>query len=371
MIEDLKARSATPCTSVRSLDGRDLLFSEPRQAIFELDERSVGLWDQLQCGVEPADIVSALPDVTSEERCGVTEALQQLRSISEEGCDVLPTNRRIPARSARSKGLVLELAQVAFELDLTADLHEQVEAELGHLKSAATEVQARIVGRENDHGIEVAAGERTWSCAPSEFMPLLKGELLDEVLRSAVYEVALHAAALVHDDRLVLLCGSPGAGKTTLAIALTKAGFGLAADDVLLLDDDGFGTGLPFPFAAKSPSWPLVETFYPGRRDQAHVRPDGQVVRYFLPESYAVSALPRPIDHVLFLDRRPGEGATLSDVSPVDALGGLIAEGSARNERLSTAGFEALVEMLNHARCRMLTYADLGDAVKAVTDSVA
>jgi hypothetical protein len=261
---------------------------------------------------------------------------------------------------------VLELAQVAVQLDLTASLAELVEAELGYLKTAAANVQARIIARERDELIEISSDGRSWSCSRDEFIPLLKGELLDEVLRSATYEVALHAAALSSNDRLLLLCGSPGAGKTTLAIALTKSGFGLAADDVVLLDSDGRAIGVPFPLAAKSTSWPLVDAFYPHRKHRAHLRPDGQIVSYFLPESFSISDRPRSIGFVLFLNRQPGALARLTDVDAVDALAGLIAEGASRNEQLSTAGFEALVKALNEARCCTLAYDDLHDAVRVV-----
>jgi hypothetical protein len=45
--------------------------------------------------------------------------------------------------------------------------------------------------------------------------------------------VALHAAGVVHQGRCVLLTGSDGAGKSTLAYACLRAGFGLLAEDIV------------------------------------------------------------------------------------------------------------------------------------------
>ena len=354
-----------PHTSVRSLRDRTLLFSEARQAIFELDDGAADLWDRLELGQDPAAIIANMPDANSSQRAAIAGTLEQLTSIRDAGLQ----GSRQPGRSlfpASSSGFVLELAQVAVELNLPAGLTGPVQAELVHLKSDATDVHARIVARERGDLIEMSSDGRQWSCSRDEFIPLLKGELLDEVLRSAAYEVALHAAALARDDRLLLLCGSPGAGKTTLAIALIRSGFDLVADDVVLLDPDGQGLGVPLPLAAKSTSWPLVATFFPDAGDQAHVRRDGQIVRYIRPEGFSPSAPPRAIGFVLFLDRQPGASAKLQDVDATDALAALIAEGTARNEQLSTAGFDALVQMLNQARCCTLRYDDLADAVRVV-----
>ena len=98
------------------------------------------------------------------------------------------------------------------------------------------------------------------SCSPDELATALKGQLLTEALEHGAYELALHAASLLSNDRMLLLCGNPGAGKTTLTLALVHAGFGFAADDVTLLDSRGRGIGLPFAPAVKAGAWPA-----PGR----------------------------------------------------------------------------------------------------------
>jgi hypothetical protein len=58
---------------------------------------------------------------------------------------------------------------------------------------------------------------------------------LDQLPRAGV----LHAALLRRGSRRVLIAGSLGAGKTTLALRLVRAGYELEGDEHVFLDDDG------------------------------------------------------------------------------------------------------------------------------------
>jgi hypothetical protein len=54
---------------------------------------------------------------------------------------------------------------------------------------------------------------------------------------------ALHASAVLLDDKVVAFCGASGAGKTTLALALTQRGHEAWADDVLVVSPEESGEG--------------------------------------------------------------------------------------------------------------------------------
>lgn len=70
---------------------------------------------------------------------------------------------------------------------------------------------------------------------------------LEAALRASD-QVPIHAAGLTLDDRIIMVIGQSGAGKTTTALALCGAGFGLCSDDLMICRVIGDGVtawGLP------------------------------------------------------------------------------------------------------------------------------
>jgi hypothetical protein len=70
-----------------------------------------------------------------------------------------------------------------------------------------------------------------WLCSH----PLFTIPLAELLKRSGLYMV--HAAGLTHEGRGLLVAGASGAGKTTLCLALLRAGFGFLADDTVFLSN--------------------------------------------------------------------------------------------------------------------------------------
>ncbi|WP_146160904.1 hypothetical protein [Ensifer sp. NM-2] len=76
-------------------------------------------------------------------------------------------------------------------------------------------------------------GENALVFDPGEAVPALKGHLTDEITENLGTCTALHGALLANRSGAVLLCGSPGSDKTTLAFAMMQRGFQSHADGAI------------------------------------------------------------------------------------------------------------------------------------------
>ena len=236
-------------------------------------------------------------------------------------------------------------------------------------KAAKPDLLLDVVDRGLEHHI---FRDGIWidACTAEEVAPVLKARLMTEILETGAHELALHAASLVRNERLLLIAGAPGAGKTTLTLALEHAGFGFAGDDLALLDSSGRITGVPFAAAVKSGAWPLVAGFRPDVFGlPVFRRPDRKRVRYVTPIA-PISVRPGPVGWIVLLRRRNGNGAAvLRRLDMVEALQGILKGAYARHHRLTKAGFSALVSAVEDARYFELSFSRLEDAIARLQEA--
>lgn len=356
--------SFVPQARLASIRGQNILFSASQRGIFVLNDTATRIWQALENGPLTETIAcSIVPDGTdaSDMRRHVESALAEWERLG------------LIRRSTRSmcKPAQEQVSQVV----AVAGLHIRIVYPLAHAFPTLTFRHLEVEREAVDILLRVVDGDRIhlfrnedWvlSCSPDELPTVLKGQLLAEVLAHGSYELAIHAAALQRRERLLLLCGQPGAGKSTLTLALAHAGFGFAADDVTLLGSGGGGLGLPFAAAVKPGAWPLLAEICPDL-DAAPVfrRPDGRRVRYILPKaSVPASPSPRPVGWVVLLRRGRDANARLEPLDPVDALRGLLGGAYAPGGELSGTAFDVLAQVIGSAQVYLLTYSRLQDAVE-------
>lgn len=351
-----------------ALGRHNIVFSEVRQAVYELDDLSAFVWRCLDSELDTTQIVDELVEfgvARSKAREAVTAVLVELRELRRVAAPSHPAAAH--AKIERLARLSLWIAGVGVQLHVSKALLSDVRAAFGHLMKDTDETHVQLCVRAAGSSVRfLPPGRPEWSCERSHVVPVLRAELIDSILRCAQYEVALHAAAVAFGTGALLLVGSPGAGKTTLAIALASAGSEVISDDVVLIDQDGSATGLPFPLTAKAPAWPLISHVWPGLTfEPSYGRPDGQTVAYLAQIPLDFSPL-RRVESIILLNRQEHAGVSMQELDPTDVLTVLVQEGATRDERLSATGFKSLLKILREARCCRLTYSNLSDAVAAV-----
>lgn len=345
---------------------QNILFSPSRQALFALNDMGGDIWRSLEDGMSPEVISSEIASRGVDRQQAVEHVDAAVRQWECQGLIQLSPNWF----STSSRGHVSQVVAVP-------GFHVRIVYPAAHAFPAATvfrhlevpEAVADVVLKLVEHGDRIHLFRyRHWvlSCSPDELAVALKGQLLTEVLERGAYELAVHAAALIRDDRILLLCGSPGAGKTTLTLGLLHAGFGFAGDDVTLLDSLGHGEGIPFAPAVKAGAWPILANYCPDL-DAAPVcrRPDRRRVRFLVPKEL-VSSAPRKVGWVVLLRRRANASAVLTPVDPVDALRGLLNGSFALCGELTGTAFDVLTKLIESTNVYCLTYSRLEDAIALI-----
>jgi hypothetical protein len=339
----------------------NVLFSPTQRAIFELNDTAADIWNALVEGM-PREVIAGeiarsglKPGEAARYVDGALHQWEQLGLIRPEAGAMV-------AETGASEAQVLSVgglhARIGYPLGL-----EDIRAVFRHLEDpggASPDLDFRIV--ESGGRLHLFRDGR-WllACAPVELATVLKGELLER----ADYEIALHAAALIRNGRTLLLGGEPGAGKTTLSMALMQAGMAFAGDDVAVLRADGSCLGLPFAPAIKAGAWPVLAAISPDiAAAPVYRRPDRRRVRYPGPRGFVASG-PRPVGWLVLLDRRQSVAAArLEPTGSVEALRGMLRGSFAMEGELTDRAFDTLIRVIAGAGAFRLVYSDLAAAVR-------
>jgi hypothetical protein len=181
-------------------------------------------------------------------------------------------------------------------------------------------------------------------------MRLLEYEICLHVLAHRPDLAAIHAATVDTGNGLILLTGDSGAGKTTLALALTLVGCRVGGDDLALLDP-GTGVLRPLPRCAHLDrnSWRLLR--------RAGVRLPDRLARlgFVTPADLGTTEIgSAPVRHVVVVERGRGADPSLRSLSQAEALLALLPQtrwpAGTEGEKLAAVG-----RMVGGACCYRLT----------------
>jgi hypothetical protein len=354
-----------------SVGGRPTLHSALGEKLYALDPVTAFLARKLRTGASFAGLAGALVadglSLNQAERY-VRRLLRQWSALGLAEADLSK------ARSDASRRQALRVAHLDAVLHhASAEIEARVSPAFAHLASGnpAVSPQVAIETFEAD-GLALVRRNGGGAAIVSrhEVAPLIKGLLTEHVLSLAPPDIALRAACLARGGRALLLTGSPGAGKTTLAVGLSLAGFVLASDDITLLDPAGRALGVTFAPAVKSGSCPLLSRLRADLAGQpGHLRSDGLRVRYLPLLAPAPAGL--EIGWIVNLRRTPGAGAQLEPLDPAATLACLVSEAHSVAGAASLETLRMLIGVAEQARGFDLVYSDLDDGVRTLAAACA
>lgn len=181
----------------------------------------------------------------------------------------------------------------------------------------------------------------------------------------------LHAAAVAKDGTVIIMPGVPGAGKSTLCVAMGLSGWRILSDEHALIPP-GTAEVVPLcrPVSLKNESIPLIESFSsnaifgPVSEDThkgtvAHMKADLE------PDSHDRQALPARI--MLFPRYSRDEPQQLSARDRTQSFI-LAAYHSFNYSLLGEAGFQSMKTLIDSVDCYDLIYQDLDWALQTVGD---
>ena len=185
-------------------------------------------------------------------------------------------------------------------------------------KEAQDEVHWQIDIRLRDGEWDIVINEGVEvSCGVESVVAELERLLIQSIVPTTPHLLTVHAAAMERAGRTFLLAGPSGAGKTTLSMALAGAGWGFAADEIVLLDRDLELRPLPFPPCLKAESFALVENWFPQLATTREHNRHGRTVKYLAIERTALSP---GAGYVIFPRYEPGPAR---EIEPLDGFTGL------------------------------------------------
>jgi hypothetical protein len=368
-----KRAKFVPATRVHvfELGDRAALFDERNQKLQELNDTAVGIWKLFEAGMTCAEVAEALEEAGAPPENAQTFPIVAAFDWLQLGL-IVPEEVETLRRSKPARALAVVVDGRAYELRVYGE--PQAHDVIGLLEHFAGEAsQAALIDVVGiwGHNFVFDDGQAKGMFEPRQTPPRVKAIIGGdpEIARQAGFLV--HGALLSANGKRVFLTGEPGAGKTTLSLALASAGFAFGGDDVARVHADGTVTGVPFAAAAKPGAWPLLKAYVPELESLPILeRAGGVLVRYVLPKQ--LDALgPLPIDITIALQRGEEEGARLEPVNPLDALVAFYESAWSGGRRSAEAEtLLAVARRFSHARHYRLIYGDLAEAVTAIQDLV-
>jgi hypothetical protein len=190
---------------------------------------------------------------------------------------------------------------------------------------------------------------------------LLEFEVSRRIVEAGGGFVPLHGALVRGAERTLLISGVSGAGKTTLALALSARGYQVLGDDIAMLNPrDGLVRALPRCLHVDEHTWRLL------REEHAHVPAPAATAGLLTPADLGASiGQPVRVGSVLMMRGAVPSAPQIAHLSQAEMV--VLMESQVRWQgRPPARTLDALSRMLGRATCYSLVRGGLGETADLV-----
>lgn len=193
----------------------------------------------------------------------------------------------------------------------------------------------------------------------------LQEKMMTSTYQSQPYLIALHAASVEKNGKVIIMPAVAESGKTTLTATLLQHGFKLFSDESTSLDYEGYVHPLPFCMNIKEGSWAVLSELYPqlSERD-IHSRFDGQSIRFLPPVNMHKGR--QKASHIIFPKYTPGAKTSCVPISAKEALSKIKEASYQVQQNMDENKFELILKNLISLPKYTLVYSELDEAISTI-----
>ena len=199
-----------------------------------------------------------------------------------------------------------------------------------HLETPSARPDVRIEMREAEGGetaLVVDGQERLRTADGGQLIGAVNQTILEHIHPGIEWLAIIHGAAVARHGLGFAFPAACGSGKTTLTAYLLPRGYDYLADDhVALSAPDGRIVPWPLPMSIKEGSWDLLSQSYRNLPGFPHYHTKRGEARQLVPSGEAWDTNPVPLKGFIFPRYVPGAKATLTQLTPFEALQRLLGD---------------------------------------------
>jgi hypothetical protein len=330
------ASSSGEETSFHPVAGGGVLFNAREGRLYALNPVAGLAWLCLQDGLSLPEGTEAIsnafklrPSVAAEWFSASMRMFQDFGLLGTAQAERLNTRfEQVSPRGAQSEaprsrgGVRYQLLEKSFSIAAPAEVQPVIDSLLANLRIDSTEYEGprflHIDVTARDSMWDIAVGGRSEvNCSTESVAAEIERLLVRTIVPATPHLLTLHAAALQRSGRSFVLAGQSGIGKTSLSLALQRAGWDFGSDEIVLLTRDLRLKPLPLPPCIKADVFSTVESWFPHlRAAPAHNR-YGKRIKYLQVRSGELDSGP---GYVVFPRYDRGGG---NEIQPLDSFLGL------------------------------------------------